>query len=189
MSSTILNDIVRDYEAISTSWFSALGPIANKIFWILVAIQLTWSAIWWVIDREDGLAVVSSLLRQVVDEQIVSPVIEMDEGPRPFHKCRQDAIEVPDDALAQCLATRRQRFSKRFQKQLPSLTNSLWRERQHLQLLFDGWHPRQRLKLLAVPPLSVQRGNGLHGGEHLGAAHADHLIACGESFQVFHDQD
>ena len=66
MSSTILNDIVRDYEAISTSWFSALGPIAHKIFWILVAIQLTWSAIWWVLDREDGLAVVSSLLRQVV---------------------------------------------------------------------------------------------------------------------------
>jgi type IV secretion system protein TrbL len=66
VSSTILNDIVRDYEAISTSWFSALGPIANKIFWTLVAIQLTWSAIWWVIDREDGLAVVSSLLRQVV---------------------------------------------------------------------------------------------------------------------------
>jgi type IV secretion system protein TrbL len=66
VSSTILNDIVRDYEAISTSWFSALGPIANQIFWILVAIQLTWSAIWWVLDREDGLAVVSSLLRQVV---------------------------------------------------------------------------------------------------------------------------
>src|SRR5438552_5904046 len=66
MSSTILNDIVRDYEAISTSWFSALGPIANKIFWILVAIQLTWSAVWWVLDREDGLAVISSLLRQVV---------------------------------------------------------------------------------------------------------------------------
>lgn len=66
MSSTILNDIVRDYEAISTAWFSALGPIAHKVFWILVAIQLTWSAIWWVLDREDGLAVVSSLLRQVV---------------------------------------------------------------------------------------------------------------------------
>ena len=66
MSSTILNDIVRDYEAVSAAWFSALGPIANKIFWILVAIQLTWSAIWWVLDREDGLAVVSSLLRQVV---------------------------------------------------------------------------------------------------------------------------
>lgn len=66
MNSTILNDIVRDYEAVSTSWFSALGPIANKIFWILVAIQLTWSAIWWVLDREDGLAVLTSLLRQVV---------------------------------------------------------------------------------------------------------------------------
>lgn len=66
MSSTILNDIVRDYEAISTSWFSALGPIAHRIFWILVAIQLTWSAIWWVLDREDGLGVLSSLLRQIV---------------------------------------------------------------------------------------------------------------------------
>jgi type IV secretion system protein TrbL len=66
VSSTILNDIVRDHEAISTAWFSALGPIAHRIFWILVAIQLTWSAIWWVLDREDGLGVLSSLLRQVV---------------------------------------------------------------------------------------------------------------------------
>ncbi len=66
MSSTILNDIVRDYEAISTAWFSALSPIANRIFWILVAIQLTWSAIWWVLDREDELGVLSSLLRQIV---------------------------------------------------------------------------------------------------------------------------
>src|SRR5262249_913240 len=41
-------------------------PIATRIFWVLVAIQLTWSAIWWVLDREDGLAVLSSLLRQVV---------------------------------------------------------------------------------------------------------------------------
>jgi P-type conjugative transfer protein TrbL len=66
VNSTILNDIVRDYEAISTAWFSALGPIAHRIFWILVAIQLTWSAIWWVLDREDGLGVLASLLRQVV---------------------------------------------------------------------------------------------------------------------------
>jgi type IV secretion system protein TrbL len=64
--STILSEIVRDYEAVSTAWFSALGPIAHRIFWILVAIQLTWSAIWWVLDREDGLGVLSSLLRQVV---------------------------------------------------------------------------------------------------------------------------
>jgi type IV secretion system protein TrbL len=66
VSSTILTDIVRDYEAVTSSWFGALGPIAHRIFWILVAIQLTWSAIWWVLDREDGLAVLSSLLRQVV---------------------------------------------------------------------------------------------------------------------------
>ena len=66
MSSTILTDIVRDYEAISTAWFGALSPIAQRIFWILVAIQLTWSAMWWALDREDGLGALSSLLRQVV---------------------------------------------------------------------------------------------------------------------------
>jgi type IV secretion system protein TrbL len=66
MSSTILTDIVRDYEAISTLWFSALSPIAQRIFWTLVAIQLTWSAMWWALDREDGLGALSSLLRQVV---------------------------------------------------------------------------------------------------------------------------
>ena len=66
MSSTILTDIVRDYEAISTAWFSALSPIAHRIFWVLVAIQLTWTAMWWVLDREDGLGALASLLRQVV---------------------------------------------------------------------------------------------------------------------------
>jgi type IV secretion system protein TrbL len=66
VTSTILDDIVRDYEAISTAWFGALGPIAHRVFWTLVAIQLTWSAIWWLLDREDGLAVLASLLRQVV---------------------------------------------------------------------------------------------------------------------------
>jgi len=45
VSSTILTDIVRDYEAISTARFSALSPIAHRIFWILVAIQLTWSVL------------------------------------------------------------------------------------------------------------------------------------------------
>ena len=43
MTSTILNDIVRDF---STVWFSALGPIEHRMFWILVTIQLTWSVIW-----------------------------------------------------------------------------------------------------------------------------------------------
>ena len=58
MSSTILNDIVRDYESIAAAWFTALFPIAQAVFWVLVAIELVWSAIWWAIDREDGLTVV-----------------------------------------------------------------------------------------------------------------------------------
>jgi type IV secretion system protein TrbL len=62
----MLNEIVQDYQAVSTAWFSALGPIAHRIFWIFVAIQLTWSAIWWLLDREDGVGVLASLLRQVV---------------------------------------------------------------------------------------------------------------------------
>jgi type IV secretion system protein TrbL len=66
MSSTILNDIVRDYESIAAAWFAALFPIAQGLFWVLVAIELVWSAMWWVIDREDGLTVVTALLRKVV---------------------------------------------------------------------------------------------------------------------------
>ena len=66
MSSTILNDIVRDYESVSAAWASSLLPIAQAVFWTLVSIELVWSAIWWVVDREDGLGVVAALLRKVL---------------------------------------------------------------------------------------------------------------------------
>jgi len=66
MSSTILNDIVRDYESITAAWFNSLFPIAQGVFWTLVLIELIWSAIWWVVDREDGLGVVTALLRKVL---------------------------------------------------------------------------------------------------------------------------
>src|SRR2546422_8249233 len=66
MSSTILNDIVRDYESITAAWFNSLFLIAQGVFWTLVLIELIWSAIWWVVDREDGLGVVTALLRKVL---------------------------------------------------------------------------------------------------------------------------
>src|SRR5712691_4504356 len=66
MSSTILDDIVRDYESITAAWFSSLFPIAQGVFWTLVLIELIWSAVWWVVDREDGLGVVAALLRKVL---------------------------------------------------------------------------------------------------------------------------
>src|SRR2546430_15247141 len=66
MSSTILNDIVRDYESVTTAWFTSLFPIAQDVFWTLVLIELIWSAVWWVVDREDGLGVVTALLRKVL---------------------------------------------------------------------------------------------------------------------------
>src|SRR3989454_3733548 len=66
MSSTTLNDIVRDYESITTAWFTSLFPIAQAVFWTLVLIELIWSAVWWVVDREDGLGVITALLRKVL---------------------------------------------------------------------------------------------------------------------------
>src|SRR5712692_7718578 len=66
MSSTILNDIVRDYESVTAAWFNSLFPIAQGVFWTLVLIELIWSAVWWVVDREDGLGVVTALLRKVL---------------------------------------------------------------------------------------------------------------------------
>ena len=55
MNSMILNDIVRDYESISSACASTLLPIAQAVFWTLVLIELIWSAIWWVVDREDEI--------------------------------------------------------------------------------------------------------------------------------------
>jgi type IV secretion system protein TrbL len=66
VSSTILNDIVRDYESITAAWFASLFPIAQAVFWTLVLIELIWSAVWWVVDREDGLGVIAALLRKVL---------------------------------------------------------------------------------------------------------------------------
>jgi len=66
MSTTILTDIVRDYESLTAAWFAALFPIAQALFWTLALIELTWSAIWWVVDREDGLTVVTALLRKIL---------------------------------------------------------------------------------------------------------------------------
>src|SRR5213594_3126163 len=66
MSSTILNDILRDYESITAAWFSSLFPIAQAVFWTLVLIEMIWSAVWWVVDREDGLGVVTALLRKIL---------------------------------------------------------------------------------------------------------------------------
>src|SRR5439155_659171 len=66
MSSTILNDIVRDYESITTVWFTSLFPIAEAVFWTLVLIELIWSSVWWVVDREDGLGVITALLQSFI---------------------------------------------------------------------------------------------------------------------------
>src|SRR5438132_5237306 len=66
MSSTILDDIARDYDSVSAAWSSALLPIAQAVFWTLVLIELTWSAVWWVVDREDGLGVIAALLRKLL---------------------------------------------------------------------------------------------------------------------------
>ncbi len=66
MPTTVLTDIVRDYESLTAAWFGALFPIAQALFWTLALIELTWSAIWWVVDREDGLTVISALLRKIL---------------------------------------------------------------------------------------------------------------------------
>ncbi|HTP29477.1 MAG TPA: P-type conjugative transfer protein TrbL [Anaeromyxobacteraceae bacterium] len=66
MPTTVLTDIVRDYGSLTASWFGALFPIAQALFWTLALIELTWSAIWWVVDREDGLAVISALFRKIL---------------------------------------------------------------------------------------------------------------------------
>lgn len=66
MQTTILTDLVRQFLDATASWYGALLPIAQSLFMTLAAIQLAWSAAWWVIGEQDPAAILVLLLRRVL---------------------------------------------------------------------------------------------------------------------------
>lgn len=66
MQTTILTDLVRQFLDATASWHGALLPIAESLFLTLAAIQLAWSAAWWVLGEEDPAAIWVLLLRRIL---------------------------------------------------------------------------------------------------------------------------
>ena len=66
MQTTILTDLVQRFLAATASWHGALLPIAESLFLTLAAIQLAWSAAWWVLGEEDPAAIWVLLLRRIL---------------------------------------------------------------------------------------------------------------------------
>ncbi len=63
---TILTDLVTQFQAATSGWFQALFPIARNLFFTLAAIELVWAASWWVVERDDPAQILVQLLKRVM---------------------------------------------------------------------------------------------------------------------------
>ena len=66
MPTTILHDIEQSFESATSGWYAAVFPFASSLFFALVAIELTWAAIRWTLERDDGVSILISLFRHIV---------------------------------------------------------------------------------------------------------------------------
>jgi len=63
---TILTDLVLQFQNATAGWFQSLFPIARNLFFTLAAIELVWAASWWVIERDDPSQVLALFLRRIM---------------------------------------------------------------------------------------------------------------------------
>jgi type IV secretion system protein TrbL len=66
MRSEIMTSIVNDFVQATAVWYDELFPIAKGLFWTLAAIEITWSAMWWMLEREDPMSMIAAFLRKIV---------------------------------------------------------------------------------------------------------------------------
>ena len=66
MEDAVLDGIQQQFANATGGWFETIFPYAQKLFFALVVIELTWAAILWVLDRDDPSSVIGSLLKKVV---------------------------------------------------------------------------------------------------------------------------
>ncbi len=66
MEDAVLDGIQQQFANATGGWFETIFPFAQKLFFALVVIELTWAATLWVLDRDDPSSVIASLLKKVV---------------------------------------------------------------------------------------------------------------------------
>lgn len=67
MSDTkILTHITEQFHQATTGWHDHLFPIANHLFMTLAIIEITWSAIWWTLEKQEANSLIVEFLKKIV---------------------------------------------------------------------------------------------------------------------------
>jgi type IV secretion system protein TrbL len=66
LASTSLDNISKSYQDATGGWYSAIFPFAQKLFFILAVIELTWSGLLWALNRDDPGSLLVGLLRKFI---------------------------------------------------------------------------------------------------------------------------
>lgn len=66
LASTSLDNISGSYQDATGGWYSAIFPFAQKLFFILAVIELTWSGLLWALNRDDPGSLLVGLLRKFI---------------------------------------------------------------------------------------------------------------------------
>ena len=62
----VLTRIVELFAAATSGWYDALFPMAHSLFLVLATIQLSWSALGWLLERDDPRSLIVALVRRVL---------------------------------------------------------------------------------------------------------------------------
>lgn len=62
----ILDNIGNTYQGAATQWTGALEPIAKSIFMKLALLEVAWSGIWWLMEKDDPNQVLVAVLRKIM---------------------------------------------------------------------------------------------------------------------------
>ena len=62
----VMNQILLEFAAATSGWYDALFPMAESLFLLLATLQLAWSAMWWMFERDDPGSMVAVFVRRVV---------------------------------------------------------------------------------------------------------------------------
>jgi type IV secretion system protein TrbL len=66
MHSTILTDLIKQFLGAAAAWYQSLLPVAKSLFLMLASIELTWTAAWSALERDDLNPVFIELIRRLL---------------------------------------------------------------------------------------------------------------------------
>lgn len=65
-ASEVLNNISDSYQDATSGWYNTIFPFAQRLFFVLAVIELTWTGLLWALNRDDPGSVLSGLLRKLL---------------------------------------------------------------------------------------------------------------------------